>query len=350
MSEMLTVMVVSDPGLPSRRVAHVRDQLERDVQEWCGRPVTVEMRQRQLRLTPQNSLELDEIAHVTEELELGADTVLVVTEIPRHSQGKPLVAELRPDIGAAILSLPTLGVVRTRARLRRLMLACIARSVPVAPGRDVADLDRRWAHWGDTVHGQTCALLASTWTAAPRIVAGMTAANEPLRVALRLSSALAAAAAVGAFGIFYHSIWQMASALSVLRLAVIAVAAVVAMTLWLLLSNRLWDRARLEPMRRIVALYNVSTVLTLVVCVVALYAVLSVLILVGSALVIDPDFMASVLGQKASWADYAAVAWLSAAMGVVAGALGSSFDSDTEVRDLTHGQRERQRFQQHTED
>ena len=40
---------------------------------------------------------------------------------------------------------------------------------------------------------------------------------------------------------------------------------------------------------------------------------------------------------------YLDIAWLSAAMGVVAGALGSSFDKDTNLRSLTHGQRERQR-------
>ena len=37
------------------------------------------------------------------------------------------------------------------------------------------------------------------------------------------------------------------------------------------------------------------------------------------------------------------LAWLSAAMGVVAGALGSSFDQRTDLKTLTHGQRERQR-------
>lgn len=41
---------------------------------------------------------------------------------------------------------------------------------------------------------------------------------------------------------------------------------------------------------------------------------------------------------------YLDIAWLSAAMGVVAGALGSSFDNDTDLRNLTHGQRERQRM------
>lgn len=37
------------------------------------------------------------------------------------------------------------------------------------------------------------------------------------------------------------------------------------------------------------------------------------------------------------------IAWLSAAMGVVAGALGSSFDSDADLKSLTHAQRMRTR-------
>lgn len=46
---------------------------------------------------------------------------------------------------------------------------------------------------------------------------------------------------------------------------------------------------------------------------------------------------------SASGARYLDIAWLSAARGVVAGALGSSLDKGTDMRSLTHGQRERQR-------
>lgn len=342
MSEPLLVTVVADPGLPTRRVQAIEDDLREDLESWFDRPVQVELHSRAVLLLPDNSLELDAIAGLASQTE--ADVTLLVTEIPRHTFGKPLVAELREDLGLAIVSCPTFGVWRSRARLRRLLLACAVRSLPEVEGRDATTLDHRWTGWTEGGHGSSTALHATTITATPRLVMGMTAANEPLKTASRLSSALAAAAATGAFGIFYHSIWQMAAALSTARLAFIAVAAVVVMTAWLVVSNGLWDRARLEKVRKMVGLYNLSTLLTLVFCVVSLYVLLVVLIFLGAVVVIDPDFMGTVLGFDSSIGNYLEIAWLSAAMGVVAGALGSSFDSDTEVRDLTHGQRERQRF------
>lgn len=345
MSEPLLVTVVADPGLPTRRVASIEDDLREDLTSWFDRPVEVELHSRAVLLLPDNSLELDAIAGVA--TETASDVTLVVTEIPRHTNGRPLVAELRADLGIAIVSCPTFGVWRPRARLRRLLLACAVRSLKdsdASTGRDPAELDHRWTAWSDTGHGKSSALHATTFLALPRLVMGMTASNEPLRTAPRLSSALAAAAATGAFGIFYHSIWQMAAALSTLRLGLIALGAVVAMTAWLVLSNGLWDRAHLETNRAMVGLYNLSTLLTLTFCVASLYVVLVVLIFLGAGVVIDPGFMGTVLGFEPSVTNYLSIAWLSAAMGVVAGALGSSFDSDTEVRDLTHGQRERQRL------
>lgn len=66
-------------------------------------------------------------------------------------------------------------------------------------------------------------------------------------------------------------------------------------------------------------------------------------IFLSAVIVIDPDYLAVTLQQDASVVRYLDIAWLSAAMGVVAGALGSSFDEDADLRTLTHGQRERQR-------
>ena len=51
-----------------------------------------------------------------------------------------------------------------------------------------------------------------------------------------------------------------------------------------------------------------------------------------------------IIGRDPTAGTYLGIAWLSAAMGVVAGAFGSSFDRSTDLRRMTHGQRERQRM------
>ena len=97
---------------------------------------------------------------------------------------------------------------------------------------------RRWAHWSavDDVAGHV-ALTSQRATGGARTVFGMVAGNEPLRTAPRLSSALAAASATGAFGIFYSSIWAMSTYLSTPRLLGIGAVAIVLMTAWLIIRS-----------------------------------------------------------------------------------------------------------------
>lgn len=346
--EPLTVLLLSDPGLPSRRAASVQDRLEAQLARELARPVTLHTRTEMLRLRPDNTLDLEHIRTAASE-EQPADLVLMLTEIPRHTEGRPLVAEVVPAEGLAVVSCPTLGAWATRRRIVRVLTAAALRLVGGVDGaqqagpREAGRFDTRWSRWSRSDDDERAMLHAHTLTGGPRTVLGMILGNDPWRTAPKLSSALAAAAATGAFGIFYTSIWEMSSYLPALRLIMIGLLAVVSMVAWLILSNGLWDKPRRENLGTVVMLYNLSTVGTLLICVLGLYLALVVLILLGAVVVIDPRFMESVIQEPATFARYLDVAWLSAAMGVVAGALGSSFDANTDLRQITHGQRERQR-------
>jgi hypothetical protein len=90
------------------------------------------------------------------------------------------------------------------------------------------------------------------------------------------------------------------------RLVLISVLAIAAMVMWFICYNRLWDMP-----------------------------------------VIDGGYLQSQLGRAASLVDYARIVWLACSMGIVAGALGSSFDSEEAVRRAAFSRRERQRQARH---
>ena len=115
------------------------------------------------------------------------------------------------------------------------------------------------------------------------------------------------------------------------------------MVLWLLQSNGLWERAgRAGPTEAFVD-DNVSTVVTLFLPVLGLYLTLFVVILGAEPGGDRPGLHGRDHGVCPSFSSYVDIAWLSAAMGVVAGGLGTSFDERTDIRQLTHGRREMQR-------
>jgi hypothetical protein len=338
----VSVLVIADPGLPTRRVKKIEDELNERLDHAFAPPIGLHLQTEPIRIRTDNTIDFSAARKLADDYER-VDVVVLLTEMPRHSEGKPLVAELFPEEKLAIISCPTMGVAFPKKRLRDLIMNCVEQTLPQERRGHIDLKDHHWSQWDMDESTGRYALRAHTITGAPRTVMGMVLSNDPWRTAPRLSSALAAAAAVGAFGIFYSSIWQMSDALSLARLLSIGLMAIVLMVLWLITSNRLWDKPVRENLANVVLLYNLSTVVTLFICILALYLALVLLIFLGGLVVIDPDFMAYQLGHETRFSNYLDIAWMSAAMGVVAGALGSSFDSTTDLRQLTHGQRERQR-------
>ncbi|HEX7350901.1 hypothetical protein [Brachybacterium sp.] len=339
----VTVLLVADPGLPTARARTVEDTLERELNSIYGPPIDLQVQTATLRLQPDDTLDLSQALEQSRTFG-DPDAVLLLTEIPRVHDGAPLIAEIFPEHNIAVISCPTLGVFTTRRRILDALLSCTLRMRPTHEPRDSSRFERGWAHWQDADDADDHQkLTGSRVVGGVRTVAGMVRGNEPLRTVPKLSSALAAASATGAFGVFYSSIWSMSMYLTTQRLLSIGVLAVLAITGWLIIGNRLWDAPKNQGLARVVLLYNLSTVLTLLMVGSLLYLALVAVIFLSAVIVIDPDYLAEILQRDASVVRYLDIAWLSAAMGVVAGALGASFDEDADLRTLTHGQRERQR-------
>jgi len=341
-SEALQVLLVADPGLPSRRATAIHERLKKLLQDAYGVTTTLHALTDTIRLTPESELDLSAVEDLRADYP-DVNIVLILTEIPRHTQGDPLIAEVHSNSNLAIVSCPTLGAWSTKRRIIKVLMSSVNKLVPWDPEDTARQFLLGWSDWSDNEDAQHQSLHAHTITGGPRLVMGMTMANDPWRTVPKLSGALAAASATGAFGIFYSSIWQMSTYLSTVRLLSTGAAAILVMVTWLIINHKLWDEPRNDSLATVVMYYNLSTVLTLLITVVALYAGLVGLILLGGLIVIDPEFLTAQIQQNATVANYLDIAWLSAAMGVVAGGIGASFDSDLDVKRLTHGQRMRQR-------
>ena len=337
-SEERTVALYSDPG---RTSMWVRRLLNEEEQRWSRGSELIHY-QTLLPLRADRTLDLDAAQRWAQHDE--ADITIVVTEIPRMAGRKPKMAELHLADRLAIISLPALGPVNVRHRLRRELRRCLDVLI-----HDSVDEAREKGHLTTSVQDQEGYrayyttprgfLPDRTWT-----TLGMVAANEPIAALPKLSGVFAAAAATGAFGIFFSTIWEMATFLPVWRLAVVSVIAVSVLVLWLLFANRLWDKPAHMSGKREALMYNASTLVSLTVSVAALYLLLFGSILVVGLLLIAPEFMSETIGEESGLTNYVQIAWLSASMGTVAGAVGSNFDSSDTVKNLTQGSREAQRY------
>lgn len=334
----ITVALMSDPG---RTSMWVRRLLDEEGEGW-SRGAEIVHQQALIPLRKDHTLDLDSVQDWARQDK--ADVSIVITEIPRMAGNRPKLAELHFSENLAIISFPALGPAGVRKALRRELKRCVDALLADSVEEACADgglatevYDQRGR---ETYYTSPKGLLPGrTWT-----TLGMVAANEPLAALPKLSGVFAAAAATGAFGVFFSTIWEMATFLPEWRLALVSVLAVVLIVLWLILSNRLWDRPGAMNGKREALMYNASTVVSLAFAVAVLYVSLFTAILLIGLLLIDPEFMSNTIGEEADFTNYIDIAWLSASMGTVAGAIGSNFDSEANLKNLTQGSRELQRY------
>lgn len=344
----ISVVVLADPGRCTLGAQSVQDRLREELARVFG-SAEVSIRSTLLGISEANTLELSTPGSVRR-ADDSVDVVLMLTEMPRRSDGVPMIAEVFIEQVAAVVSYPVVGVLSSKKRLTSVFMACVLRLTGSGTVEDHARYTLPWNEWTPATEDHGDVLRAHTITGVPRTVLGMVVTNAPWRAAPKLSSALAAASATGAFGIFYSNIWEMSAALSTPRLLMIGLLAMSLMVVWLTISGGLWERAEHENPAAVHLYYNLSTVLTLFLSVLGLYLAMVVLILLSGLVVIDPEFMEGVIGQPATLERYLDIAWLSAALGVVAGGLGATFDDETDLRSLTHGRREALRRKENREE
>ncbi|GLZ46889.1 hypothetical protein Acsp06_30740 [Actinomycetospora sp. NBRC 106375] len=346
-----TVGLLADPGLPTKLAAQVaRDLPDLLARRLPGRTWQVETAEGPVGLDAEGLMPMLRTG-CEHQRRHGWDVVVIVTDLPRRAGTEPLVSDFGSDDGVGLVSVPALGAVGLRRRLRAAVVDLLAHGLadPTATTAATASPTRptllsppicRIAsqHEGIDSH------LALTGTRGRlRLLAGMVRSNRPWRLVPSLSTALAAAAAGAAFGIFYSNIWALAGEAGPGRLALVAVLAVAAMSSWLVADNHLWEHPRSHRLRAEVHLYNAATTSTIVLGVVCCYALLLVLAGTAAVVVIPPSTLAATLGHPVGPSAYLAVASMATSMGIVAGAVGSGLTSPDAVRAAAYSTREQQR-------
>jgi hypothetical protein len=330
--------VVVAPGLAHEVTARIAAELLEDLRERCD---SVDWR---------TELEVDRLvvppAQLTEIFAAGRrklldgdwDLGVIVTDLPLKVGRHPVTRHLSPTHRLAVLSLPALGAIHLRPRLRRALVQLIGELAgPDAGERWEDSVLRELAT--DTVDrpGRLRLLYVPAVLAGHlRLLLGMIRANRPWRFAARLYGALVAALAVGAYSMVSSDVWRLSTAMGWWRLALMCAASVAGTALAVLWAHGLWERAPDRRVREQVVLFNVTTSLTVVIGIASLYVALFVLIFGGVELILRPSVLSSALGHGVTTSDYVALAWFAASFATVAGGLGAGLESREAVREAAY--------------
>jgi hypothetical protein len=286
----------------------------------------------------------------------GWHLAVYITDLPLETGRRPVIAYTSPTHGVALLSLPALGPVDVR-----LVSTLVTQYGDTGGGtgaeheqrpvsaQELAELGR---HVEEDQHG--IRLLANVISGNFRLLLGMLRANRPWRAVIRLSSVAVAALGIAVLSLVNGFIWMIADSGGVLRLTALSLASILALVLTLVIGGKLpeeiprsTDRKELPGAKEQVVLFNAVTVITVVIGVVALYLILFALTVIVSFLLLPPDQIARQLGHPIDAATLLAIAWLTASLATVGGALGAGLEKSSRIREVAYTYRPDRELSRH---
>ena len=244
--------VLVAPGLPEEVSTRIADDLAEDLREaYAALGWWTEFVVDRLVVPPAETTQLVEAARRAL-LERGWDFAVVVTDLPLRHRSRPVSRHVSRTHGVALVSLPALGPLHLKRRLRRVLRELAGELVGAGSSlREVAaDAEdvSRFPYVPTVIFGHL------------RLLAGMVRANRPWRLAARLYGVLAAAFAAGAYGIVASDVWRLSAALSWWRLLAVCLASLAVTIVAVIVAHELWERAPDPRARAQVLLFNVTTV------------------------------------------------------------------------------------------
>lgn len=349
----IVVGVLADPeAAPTEVATHLGDRLAVSLGEQVTGDVSwqVDVRRERLPAGDRDIAAMIDVAANHAE-ERGWHLTLCVTDLPLRSGRHPVVAELSRQRRVAVVSLPALGGMRLRHRVRGIAVQMVAELYRLdAEHADVEE--ERPGSWSRGLvqidpDDDSVDVRLRVSRGRLRLLIGMVRANRPWGLVLGLTSALAAAIAFSVFWLVNTAMWELAASLHAARLATFAVLAVVAMVAWLIIAHQLWERADdgLASDREEIALFNASTLLTLLIGVGFMYLAIFLFNLTAGLLLFDGEVLEGHIEQPPDVWTWLAITWLATSAATIAGALGSSFENERTVHEAAYSYRERERRQ-----
>jgi len=186
--------------------------------------------------------------------------------------------------------------------------------------------------------------MKNNWRGNLRLISGMSSANNPFNMMRSLGSVVALAFATGTFSIIFSTSWNLSNIFPAERLIAVSLLAIVAMTLWIIISHELWEPVRGKSHKQILKLYNGATFFTLFISVLFYYGILFLMFLTATLVLLPSGYVVhEIQPDQISVIFYIELAWFSASLSTVVAAIGAGVQDEKVIKESTYGYRQRYR-------
>lgn len=310
------------------------------------------------------------------------DYALCFTDLPIVDGKKLVIADASSDREIGLISLPSLGAMPMRKRVREAMMQLVnemhhgsseedreRQNERIAENQEqLEDHEDEYSHqvrgrgsrelMGSRLYERFSPIKRTVYSnkkesqhvrfyanlnmrGRTRLLSGMVLANRPWTIFPAFKRVIALAFATGAYGLIFPSFWMLSDTYGFWRFLAVMFTAMAAMTVWFIAAHGLWEKEAKAESKFLVRSYNKATASTIGIAIIHYYIILFVMFLVVSLLFIPTTQLGVNLQGTVTFATYLKISWLACTVATLGGALGAGLESEETVLKATYGYRQR---------
>lgn len=368
--EKITIGLVPAPQFPAKLVKKFSDQLEDDLQDAFSKKVCWEVKMKIDRITGAADTVkaiLDEAKYLKEKNNW--DYVISLTDLPLFHNKCVVIADADTEGKNALISLPAFGITPTVKKVKLTVLHMvrelyyqnsdteddvqfIQNGIGIKTDPERSQVLKRFLNVFrfstiQRIHMPKKKddisirfLIKPKWGRLPITLSGMTIANQPWRIMFSFKKMVGLAFATGSYMLIFTTLWELSSLYSLMRHVLVMSFAIIGMTAWTIIAHNLWEKHDANNTNAYRFIYNLSTILTLLVSVSVFYICLFSLFLIAVVIFVPPDMFEKVINHEVGVTHYLRLVWLITSAATVAGAIGAGLEDAESVRKSTYGYRQ----------
>ena len=282
------------------------------------------------------------------------DMAIAVSDLPSISSRKVVVSEFNEEKKVSLISVPALGILGTRKKLRNLIIHHVEQHYDNDPAQGKGAIKSNFMNHisvvdpGEDEASNNRYILRSTIVGWAKLVTGMTYMNEPWTAVGNLKTVVALSFATGTYISIFPTPWELSLDYSIWRLVLLTFIAIFGMTGWLIYAHNLWEGISTKNQAPYRYLYNFTTVTTLLGITIVNYLLVYMLLTISIIIFVPMGLFETwtQVDPNVKWMDYLNLIWLVSSAGILAGALGSTVEDEEKIHNVTYSYRQMYRYRE----
>lgn len=354
----ITVGLIPAPGMPRTLINKVIDDLPELAGEYVDTDCTFKF---EIEVSPlaSSSEYINETIHrmVKIKEKNDWDYVIGITDLPSLSENRVVVSEFDSPKSVSLLSLPSLGFFYVKRKLKRMLTHhleylykynddCSSFSSSKLSAPAVMNISTETpVEDNESTNRYIIKSRIFGWL---KIILGMTFINEPWSIVTNFKTLVSLAFATGTYIAIFSTPWELSLDYQPWRLILLMIFSITGMVFWLIYAHKLWGKSSTKTAVHYRWLYNLTTFMTLLFVTVLNYGILFILLTISVTMFVPPEIFNdwTQADEKLTAMNYINLIWFTTSLGILAGALGSTAESEEKIRNVTYSYRQLYRYQE----